>query len=205
MSIDGKLRQLLDMHGHSYAEAEKVTGVCRETLRRLANGHKPPKTPQYLKEIAEGYKVEHLWLMDSATPKGEFEWSIRHAPPSQRLEWMLMTPAQRVKVTLDFLKARYPDRVSFTMLATACGMTESELVGLLQRWQTTPPDRIVALEVAKAIHGLTGISRSWFLTGRFSEDWLEDCSAVHRTSTYARNVSVSVVAQSLAALQRMAN
>lgn len=80
MSIDGKLRQLLDMHGHSYSDAERITGVCRETVRRLANGHRPPKTPKYLKEIAQGYGIDYLALMEGATVRDTLK-SDQNGPP----------------------------------------------------------------------------------------------------------------------------
>lgn len=166
MSVGARVRQLLDSHSHSYLEAAKRTGVSHETIRRIVMGHEPPKLRLYLRKIAAGYGVEELALLEGASPKGEFEWAIRHAPLSQRLEWMLMSPAQRVKLTLTFLGQRYSSAITPKMLAAACGMDPSEVTEILGCWELRMPDRVTCLELSEAVHGLTGISLTWMRSGR---------------------------------------
>lgn len=191
MSVANRLKRLLDVNGHSYAKAEEVTGVSRETIRRIANGEEPPKLASYLSKIAAGYNVDKAALLEGATPKGEFEWNIRQAPAAQRLEWLLMPPAGRVKLTLDFLRVRYPDAVNPKALAAAAGMSESNLRNMLERWEVTPPDRQVASDIANTLSALTGISQAWFQWGGLSDAWTEGAERLTKVSRWARTPGLS--------------
>lgn len=185
MSVANRLKRLLDVNGHSYAEAEKQTGVSRETIRRIANGQEPPKLSVYLHRIAAGYGIEEAALLEGATPKGEFEWNIRHAPPAQRLEWLMLSQAGRVKLTLDFLRVRYPQLALTHVLAAAAGLSELDFRSLLERWEFSPPDRRVAVELANALHAITGISLSWFRWGGLADTWQEGTEHLCRVSRWA--------------------
>lgn len=186
MSVATRLRRLLEVNGHSYAQAEKVTGVSRETIRRMVNGQQPPRMAIYLRRIATGYGIGELTLLEGATPKGEFEWHVHHASPAQRLEWLMMSQADRVKLTLDFLRVRYPQSVAVLPLAAAAGMPETRLRALLEGWEFSTPDRQVAGDLARAVHGLTGISLAWFQWGGLSEAWQEGINNLPRLSRWVQ-------------------
>lgn len=203
MSAGEKVRQLLETHGHSYAEAERLTGVCRETIRRIVLGQKPAKLPKYLREIAGGYGLDVGVLLEGASPKGEFEWMVRQASNAQRLEWLLLSPAQRVKLTLDFLTARHPNALPPKVMATASGMTEMEYRRLLERWESHPPARAVALDLASTVHALTGISLTWFQWGGLSEDWQDGTARVRRLSSLARPAKAKESAQHVSCVMEL--
>lgn len=191
MSVANRLKRLLDLHGHSYAKAEEITCVSRETIRRIANGEQPPKLPIYLRKIAAGYGVDEFMLLEGATPKGEFEWTVRHSSPAQRLEWLLMSQAGRVKLTLDFLRARYPQLVPPRVLAAAARISEHEVLNLVDRWEIVPPDRRVALDLAHMLHSLTGISLAWFLWGGLAERWSQGVDELARVSRWTRTSGIT--------------
>lgn len=203
MSVGGRVQELLDSHGHSYAKAEEVTGVCRETIRRICLGFKSPKLRKYIRQIANGCRVDELAILEGASPKGEFEWFIRQAPPNLRLSWLKMAPAQRVKLTLNFLKTKYPDKVSVAVLAIACGKSEAQTFALLEKWSMNPPDRQTALTVGKAINRLTGIPMCWFTKGRLSEAWSEPLHSLPRLVPHVRMRIEASTSEGLAALIRM--
>lgn len=203
MSVAGRVQQLLDSHGHSLAEAEKISGVSRETIRRICLGHTPPKLRKYLRELAQGYGVDELALLEGASPKGEFEWNIRQTPPAQRLEWLIMSPAQRVKLTLTFLTKKYPTAISVATLAVACGKSELEMVSLLERWSTYPPDRMTALNLAQAIHSVTGICLSWFHRGRLAHEWSAPGQCLPRVSSYLRMNQTASTSNGVGALLKL--
>lgn len=186
MAVADRLRHLLEAQGHSLADAQRVTGVSRETIRRMVNGETPPKMIIYLRKIAAGYGLADVELLEGASPKGEFEWNIRHASPEQRLEWLLMSKYRRVKLALDFLRARCPQTIAPRILASALGTTEANLRNMLDRWEVSPPDRRVVEDLAQAIHGLTGISLSWFQWGGLAGTWKEGPGYLTHLSRWVR-------------------
>ena len=199
MSVDNRLKRLLDVNGDSFASAEGKTGVSRETIRRMVNGQRPPKMAAYLRQIAKGYGIDEFALLEGATPKGEFEWSVRHASPAQRAEWLMLSRAGRVKLTVDFLRMRYPDLVTPRLLATAAGMPEPELRCLVDRWEISPPDRRVADDLAQALHSLTDISMSWFTWGGLSDRWQEGAEGLSRLSRWSRTPGLTKAVMDLVA------
>ncbi len=203
MSVGSRVQHLLDSHGHSYAQADQLTGVSRETIRRICIGHNPPKLRFYLRKVAQGYGIDELSLLEGASPKGEFEWIIRHAAPGQRLEWALMTRSQRVKVTLDFLMRKYPEKVTTKLLASACGRPELAICTLLARWRVSPPDRRTADLVAEAIHGLTEIPVSWFRSGQVAGQWVDPLAGLPRVSRFLQMARSASASEGVAALQGM--
>lgn len=192
MSVASRVRRLLDCHGDSYARAEKRTGVGRETIRRIVNGQQPPRLLHYLRQLARGYGLDNLALLEGATPRGEFEWNVRNASPAQRLEWVLMELTERVKLTLDFLRSRYPEIIAPSILAAASGVTEQQLRTMLERWESHPPDRAAAVDVAEALHCLTGISRSWFYWGGLAPEWSSAKERVSRLYILAKTTATEV-------------
>lgn len=203
MSVANQLRQLLETHGDSAVAAARRSGVARETIRRILNGHKPPKLPLYLRKIALAYGLDERALLDGASPRGDFEWQIRHAPATQRLEWFLLSPAQRLKMTMHFLQAKYPTVIRAKVLAAGCGMSERQFLCLLRRWELHPPDRVVALELAEILHSLTGISRSWFVQGSLSPGWQEGSKFLTRVFPLAQPVWKQCAATVPSLLERM--
>jgi transcriptional regulator with XRE-family HTH domain len=181
-----RLKRLLDLHGDSYANAQEKSKVSRETIRRMVNGEEPPKMALYLRQIALAYGIDEFALLEGATPKGEFEWNVHHASPAQRLEWLMLSRAERVKLVLDFLRLRYPQYVAPKMLAAATGLPEAELRSLLERWEISPPDRKVAGDLVDALHGLTGISLSWFHWGGLAGNWQEGTEGLVRVARWSR-------------------
>lgn len=204
MDAGGRVQELLDSHGHSYAKAEEITGVSRETIRRICLGHKPPKLHKYIRQIAKAYGLDELSLLEGASPKAEFEWNIRRATAGQRLDWLLMTPAQRLKMTLRFLQVKYPSTVAVSVLASAWGKTQIEVCSLLEKWITSPPDRQTAHNLAGAIHGLTGIPMSWFSKGRLADTWTAPINYLPTLAPLVRMNLEASTAEGLAALSRTA-
>ncbi len=179
MSVGRRLKHLLDSHGHSLRKAQEVTGVCHETIRRIINGWEGPTLIHYVRQIAggyraQGYQVDEKALMEGMDPRGDFEWTIRQAPPVQRLELALMSIQDRVRLALDFLKAKYPSVCRHEVLATASGLQRDELESLLCRWGRRPPDLVTALALATAVSHLTGLPKKWLVAGWLQTEQVED-------------------------------
>ncbi len=173
MSVGGRVKYLLDSHGHSLRKAQEITGVSHETIRRITNGWEGPTLIEYIRRIAKGYRsrgyhVDEKSLMEGLDPKGDFEWTIHQSPFSQRLEMVMMSLQDRVRLTLDFLRAKYPSVCRIETLAAASGLNTADLARILTRWQSRPPERTTAIAIAYGIHRLTDISMMWFNHG-----WLD--------------------------------
>ncbi len=196
MSVGGRVKHLLDSHGHSLRKAHEITGICHETIRRIINGWEGPTLIGYIRRIAEGYRaqgyhVDETSLMEGLDPKGDFEWTIRQAPPLNRLEMVVMSVQERVRLALDFLRARYPKVCAPELLTTASGLRKDEF----DRWRSRPSDLVTTLALATAVNHLTGISKEWFTDGWLKAEAIEEpfldrvCRLASRAQGSSRFVS----------------
>lgn len=173
MSVGQRMQAFLNIHGHSYREAEAITGVSNDTIRRICKGYFGPTTPYQIGRFVAGYQaagfqIEEKGILEGQDPRGDFEWTIRHTPAGQRVGYIGMPVHRRVRLTLSWLAARYPAVCDARALAAASGLEVSQVAALLHAWESAVPDSTTALELAKGVHRLTGISLSWFRFG-----WLE--------------------------------
>lgn len=168
MSIAMRVKSLLERHGDSFRTAAKKTGVSYETIRRIVNGYDGPTLSYHVIRIAHGYGIGEKSLLEGLDPKGDFEWTIHHSPPTQRLDFLMMSRPERVKLTWDFLRAKYPSAVTLPLLAAASGLHETVLTGIMSRWDSRHPDINTTMALANGLHRITGISLFWFDQG-----WLE--------------------------------
>jgi|GEM_PF-3048013 len=191
MSLGMRIDQLITSHGDSLRDAEIKTGVSRETIRRLIKGYRGPTAEHHAKQIARGYGVPEKALLEGLDPKGDFEWTITQASPSERLEYVMMTRQERVRLTLDFLTAKYPAICALELLSAASSMTEPALATLLARWESRTPDLATATLLAQGLSRLTGISMSWFTFG-----WVSGAKAGAAFSGRACQVCVTTAPRS---------
>jgi transcriptional regulator with XRE-family HTH domain len=168
VSVGKRIKHLLDTHKHSLRQAEKRTGVSYETIRRICNGYEGPTVHYYVRKIAQGYGINERALLEGLDPKGDFEFTIHHAPPDQRLDLMIMSRQERLRLTLDFIRSKYPSALPIPVLEVDSGLETQELAALIARWQQRPPDRVTTLAISRGVSRLTGIPMKWFLAG-----WLD--------------------------------
>lgn len=179
MSLGMRVQQLIDGRGHSLREAEEVTGVSRETIRRIIKGYCGPTADFYAKRIAKGYGVPERALLEGMDPKGDFEFTITQAPSAQRLEFLLMSRQERVRLAIDFLQAKYREVCSIDLLAAASGMSSDELRDVLSRWELRVPDLATSTALALGISRVTGISSTWFTHGWVSSEHVSSVFTGH--------------------------
>lgn len=170
MSVGRRVKHLIDSHGHSLRQAAALTGQSYETIRRIINGYEGPTLVYNVTKIANGYKVSPKSLLEGLDPKGDFEFSIQQGSAYQRLDMMAMSPQERLRLTLDFLQARYRSVSTVDVLAAVSGMENSELESILSDWESRQPDLTTTLAIARGIHRLTRISMSWFVCGRLEQE-----------------------------------
>lgn len=173
MAVGRRVEHLLDSHGHSLRQAEAITGVSYETIRRIIKGYEGPTLGYNVTRIANGYKIDPKALLDGLDPKGDFEWTIHQAPPGQRLEMVMMSLHERVRLTLSFLTDKYPSVCGHDLLATASGLHVNQLDAVVRSWATKPPDLSTTNAIARGISRLTKISISWFLCGWLPQETVE--------------------------------
>lgn len=165
MSLAIRVKTLLDRHGDSLRKAQQRTGVAAETIRRILKGYEGPSVVVHVRRIAEGYGLEEKALLEGMDPRGDFEWTIQHAPPAQRMEFLMMTIPERVQLAVSFLQARYSAVLSPTLLAAASGLTDEHLDSLLSNWTSKTMDISTSMALAQGIGRLIGISPEWFRFG----------------------------------------
>lgn len=168
MSLAARVKHLLDKNGHSFRTAQKRTGVSYETIRRITKGEYGPGVEQHVRRIAQGYNISEKALLEGLDPCGDFEWTIQQAPAVQRLDFLMTSSQERLRLTLDFLRGKYPSVVTIELLAAASGLATADLETILSRWEARQPDLTTTTAICQGIHRLTGISASWF-----SHGWLK--------------------------------
>jgi transcriptional regulator with XRE-family HTH domain len=170
LAVGRRVKHLIDSHGHSLRQAEAITGVSYETIRRVINGYEGPTLVYQVTKIANGYKVDPKALLEGLDPKGDFEWTIHQLPPGQRLEMAMMSLHERVRVTLSFLRDKYPSVCRVEVLAPVSGLQPDELDTIMRRWAIRPPDLRTTLDIARGISRLTSISMSWLVHGWIAQE-----------------------------------